>query len=79
MISAATLNELRDDELRAFISQAEGILKQRDDERKARAIVDARAVQAKALNDAKAVLEAAGLSLKDLGGNVKKKAAKASS
>jgi DNA-binding protein H-NS len=76
MISAATLNELRDDELRAFISQADGILKQRDDERKARAIVDARAVQAKALNDAKAVLEAAGLSLKDLGGNGKKKATK---
>jgi DNA-binding protein H-NS len=57
MISAATLNELRDDELRAFISQAEGILKQRDDERKARAIEDARAT-----------LAAAGLTLKDLGG-----------
>ena len=57
-------------------AKAEGILKQRDEDRKAKAINDARAVQAKALNDARAVLEAAGLSLRDLGGNGKKKAAK---
>jgi DNA-binding protein H-NS len=76
MISIATLNELQDGELRTTIEQAEGILKQRDADRKAKAIIDARAVQAKALNDAKAVLEAAGLSLKDLARNGKKKAAK---
>jgi DNA-binding protein H-NS len=65
MISIAMLNELQDGELRTTIDQAEGILKQRDDERKARAIVDARAT-----------LAAAGLTLKDLNGNGKRKAGK---
>jgi DNA-binding protein H-NS len=74
MISIAMLSELQDGELRSTIKQAEGILKQRDDARKAKAILDARAVQARALNDARAVLESAGLSLKDLSGNGKRKA-----
>jgi DNA-binding protein H-NS len=65
MISIATLNELQDAELRNTIEQAEGILKQRDADRKAQAIENARAT-----------LAAAGLTLKDLGGNGKKKAAK---
>jgi DNA-binding protein H-NS len=56
MISIAMLNELQDGELRATIGQAEGILKQRDADRKAQAIEDARAT-----------LAAAGLTLKDLG------------
>jgi DNA-binding protein H-NS len=57
MISIATLNELQDTELRTTIEQAEGILKQRDADRKAQAIIDA-----------KATLAAAGLTLRDLGG-----------
>jgi DNA-binding protein H-NS len=65
MMSIATLNELQDGDLRTTIEQAEGILKQRDADRKAKAIEDARAT-----------LAAAGLTLKDLGGNGKKKAAK---
>jgi DNA-binding protein H-NS len=65
MISIITLNELQDADLRTTIEQAEGILKQRDADRKAKAIEDARTT-----------LAAAGLTLKDLGGNGKKKAAK---
>jgi DNA-binding protein H-NS len=60
MMNIAMLNELQDGELRTTIAQAEGILKQRDAERKAKAIEDARAT-----------LAAAGLTLKDLGGKVK--------
>ena len=56
MISMNILNELQDDELRAVIEQSQGLLKRRDEERKA-----------KALSEARAVLAAAGLSLKDLG------------
>jgi hypothetical protein len=52
-----TLEKLGDVELRAAIERATEILKQRDDERKA-----------KALSDAKGILAAAGLSLKDLNG-----------
>ena len=37
MISIATLNELQDGDLRTTIEQAEGILKQRDTDRKAKA------------------------------------------
>lgn len=65
MISLSTLNELQDAELRAVIEQSEGLLKQRDESRKAKAIEDARAV-----------LAAAGLSLKDLNGKGKSKMAK---
>jgi hypothetical protein len=48
MISIATLNELQDGDLRTTIEQAEGILKQRDTDRKAKAIEDARATLAAA-------------------------------
>ena len=48
MISTATLNELRDDELQTTIEQARTLLKQRDDDRKAKAIVDAKATLAAA-------------------------------
>jgi DNA-binding protein H-NS len=76
MISTATLNELQDDELRGTRGLIDEILQKRDEDCKAKAITDARAVQAKGLNDARAILEAAGLSLKDLGGSGKKKTAK---
>jgi len=76
MISIATLDGLQDDELKTVIGQCEGLLKRRDEERKAKAIEDARAVQAKALSDARAVLAAAGLTLKSLGGNGKKRTVK---
>jgi DNA-binding protein H-NS len=59
------LGALQDDELRVVIEQSQGLLKERDDERKA-----------KALNDARAVLAAAGLTLKDLNGKGKSKTAK---
>jgi hypothetical protein len=60
MISTATLNELRDDELEMTIEQARTLLKQRDDDRKA-----------KAISDARATLAAVGLSLKDLNGKAR--------
>jgi DNA-binding protein H-NS len=65
MISISMLDVLQDGELRTTIEQAEGILKQRDADRKAKAIENARAT-----------LAAAGLTLKDLGGNSKRKAAR---
>jgi hypothetical protein len=65
MISISMLDVLQDDELRVTRGQIDEILKQRDADRKAKAIEDARAT-----------LAAAGLTLKDLGGNGKKKAAK---
>jgi len=48
---------LQDAELRTVVEQSEGLLKQRDEERKAKAIEQARAT-----------LAAAGLTLKDLNG-----------
>lgn len=65
MISINALNELQDGDLRTTIEQAEGILKQRDADRKAKAIEDARAT-----------LAAAGLTLKDLNGKGKSRSAK---
>lgn len=62
MINRITLDALPDDELRGVIEQSQGLLKQRDEDRKAKAIVDARAL-----------LASAGLGLKDLGGNGRKK------
>jgi hypothetical protein len=50
-----TLDTLKDDDLRAVISRAEELLKQHDRERKERA-----------LEDARAILEAAGLNLRDV-------------
>lgn len=67
MISTSTLDALQDDELKSVIEQSEGLLKQRDETRKAKALDDARAIEAKALEAKRAVLASAGLSLKDLG------------
>ncbi|HEY1580473.1 MAG TPA: H-NS family nucleoid-associated regulatory protein [Terracidiphilus sp.] len=77
MIKIDTLDALNDNELREVSNAAETLLKKRDEERKAKALADARALRAKAESDARAVLESAGLSLKSLGGKDKKKAAKA--
>jgi DNA-binding protein H-NS len=65
MISTATLNELQDDELRGTRGLIDEILQKRDEDRKAKAIIDARAI-----------LTAAGLTPKDLGGHGKAKSAK---
>lgn len=63
MINIATLDALPDDELRVVIEQSQGLLRKRDEERKAKAVVDARAI-----------LAAAGLTLKDINGKCRKKA-----
>jgi hypothetical protein len=63
MIKPDMLDALSDDELRGVIQQSETLLKKRDEERKA-----------KALNEARALLQSVGLSLKDVGGKSKKKA-----
>jgi DNA-binding protein H-NS len=55
MISIATLNGLQDDELQTVIEQAQGILKQRDDARKAETI-----------DKVRSLLASVGLSLKDV-------------
>jgi DNA-binding protein H-NS len=60
------LDALNDDELRAAIAHANELLKAHDEERKAKALADARALKAKALTDARAVLASVGLSLKDM-------------
>src|SRR5271156_5297304 len=62
-----TLDALNDGELRAVIGRANELLKAHDEERKAKAVADARALKAKALTDARAVLASVGLSLKDMG------------
>jgi DNA-binding protein H-NS len=62
-----TLDALNDEELRAVTTRANELLKSHDDERKAKAIADAKALQAKMLADTKALLAQAGLSLKDMG------------
>lgn len=61
------LDALNDDELRAVTARASELLKAHDDERKAKAIADAKALKAKMLADTKALLAQAGLSLKDMG------------
>lgn len=63
-----TLDALKDEELRAVIARANELLKAHDEERKAKALADARALKAKALTDARAVLASVGLSLKDMSG-----------
>lgn len=65
MISNSMLDALQDDELQTVIEQSQGLLKKRDDERKAKAIEVARAT-----------LAAVGLTLKDLNGKGKSKMAK---
>ena len=62
------LAALSDDELRGVRTRVDELLKAHDDERKAKALADAKALKAKALADARAVLASAGLSLKDMSG-----------
>lgn len=73
MIKPDTLGALSDDELRGVIQQSQALLKKRDEDRKAKALSDARALRAKAESDARALLESVGLSLKSLDGKGKKK------
>lgn len=63
MIKPDMLDALNDEELRSVIAQSHTLLKTRDEQRKA-----------KALSDARALLASAGLTLKDIGGKPKKKA-----
>jgi DNA-binding protein H-NS len=65
-IKLDSLDGLSDEELRAAITHANELLKAHDEERKAKALADARALKAKALTDARAVLASVGLSLKDM-------------
>lgn len=74
MIKPDSLDALNDNELREVINHSQTLLKKRDEERKAKALSDARTLQAKAQNEARALLESVGLSLKSLGGKGKKKA-----
>jgi hypothetical protein len=67
------LDGLNDEQLRGVISESQRLLKKRDEERKAKAVNDARKLQAKAQSEARALLESVGLSLKTLGGKSKKK------
>lgn len=62
------LETLSDDELRAVRQRANELLQAHDEERKAKAIADARALKAKALNDARVLLASVGLSLKAVDG-----------
>jgi DNA-binding protein H-NS len=61
------LDALSDEELHAVGARVNELLKAHDDDRKAKALADAKALKAKALADARAVLAEAGLSLKDMG------------
>jgi DNA-binding protein H-NS len=70
------LDGLNDDELRAVGARVHELLKAHEEERKAKALADARALKAKALTDARAVLASVGLSLKDMSGK-KPRSAKA--
>lgn len=73
MIKPDSLDALNDNELREIINHSETLLKKRDEERKAKAIADVRALRAKTENDARTLLESVGLSLKSLSGKAKKK------
>jgi DNA-binding protein H-NS len=63
-----TLDALNDDDLRAVIGRAEALLKQHDTERKD-----------KALEQARAILESVGLSLKDVAGKPQRRSVQAKS
>ena len=63
MFKFDTLDALSDSELRTIIDYCEGLLRKRDTERKAQAMTEARAI-----------LAAAGISLKDLAGRPRPKA-----
>jgi hypothetical protein len=77
MIRVDSLDALNDNELREVINHSQTLLKKRDEERKAKAIADVRALRAKTENDARALLESVGLSLKTLSGKSKKKGGQA--
>ena len=62
-----SLNALNDDELLSVRMRVDELLKAHDEERKAKALAEAKALKVKALADARAVLATAGLSLKDMG------------
>jgi DNA-binding protein H-NS len=72
-----TLDGLSDDALQAIIARANELLKAHDEERKAKALADARALKAKALSDARTVLASVGLSLKDINGKNRVRSGKA--
>lgn len=76
MIRVDSLDALNDNELREVINHSETLLKKRDEERKAKAIADVRALRAKTENDARALLESVGLSLKSVSGTAKGKGAR---
>jgi hypothetical protein len=67
MIKLDSLDALNDNELREIINASQALLKKRDEQRKA-----------KALSDARALLQSVGLSLKDVGGKAKGKAGQGS-
>jgi len=71
------LDGLNDEQLRGVITESQRLLKKRDEERKAKALSDARTLQAKAQTEARALLESVGLSLKDMSGKSKKKTGQA--
>jgi DNA-binding protein H-NS len=73
MIKPDSLDALNDNELREVINQSETLLRKRDEERKAKALADVRALKAKAESDARALLESVGLTLKSLHGKGRKK------
>jgi DNA-binding protein H-NS len=73
MIKVDSLDALNDNELQEVINHSETLLKKRDEERKAKAIADVRALRAKTENESRALLESVGLNLKALGGKSKKK------
>lgn len=74
MINPGMLDGLNDEQLRGVITESQRLLKKRDEERKAKALSDARTLQAKAQSEARALLESVGLSFKSLSGKTKKKA-----
>ena len=73
MIRVDSLDALNDNELREIINHSQTLLKQRDEERKAKAIAEVRALRTKTENDARILLESVGLSLKSVNGKSKKK------
>lgn len=77
MIKPDSLDALNDNELQEVINHSQTLLKKRDEERKAKALSDARALRAKAETDARALLESVGLSLKSLSGKNKRKSGQA--
>jgi len=76
MIKLDLLDALTDSELGEVEAYSQALKQRRDEERKAKAMDEARALQAEALKKAEAVLAIAGLKLKDLNGKGKGRAPK---